>query len=226
MGRGEGVASPPPTAFGGVAERSYLAAVSAPSGFRLVPQALDPAAQAALVREVEALTEAAPFRRYETPWGKAMSVEMTSFGPLGWTSSRAGYRYTETDPKTGRAWPAMPPVLVELWRIHARSELEPDSALVNLYRGPAKMGLHQDRDEDALAAPVLSISLGDTAVFRIGGTSRSEPTSTVRLASGDLCVLEGEARLAFHGVDRTLAGSSRLLSGGGRINITLRRARR
>ena len=114
----------------------------------------------------------------------------------------------------------------ELWREHARSALESDSALVNLYRGPAKMGLHQDRDEDALAAPVLSVSLGDTAVFRIGGVERSDSTATVRLASGDLCVLEGAARLAFHGVDRTVAGSSRLVPGGGRINITLRRARR
>ena len=200
--------------------------VSTPSGFRLIPQALDADAQAALVREVEALAEAAPFRRHETPWGKAMSVEMTSFGPLGWTSSRAGYAYLDADPRTGRPWPAMPAALRGLWREHARSELEADSALVNLYRGPAKMGLHQDRDEDALAAPVLSVSLGDTAVFRIGGASRSDPTATVRLASGDLCVLEGAARLAFHGVDRTVAGSSRLVPGGGRINITLRRARR
>ena len=195
-------------------------------GFRLIPSALDAAAQAALVREVEALALAAPFRRYETPWGKAMSVEMTSFGPWGWISSRAGYAYRDLDPQTGRPWPAMPAALLELWRAHARSPLEPDSALVNLYRGPAKMGLHQDNDEDALAAPVLSVSLGDTAVFRVGGTARSDPTATVRLSSGDLCVLEGEARLAFHGVDRTLAGSSRLVPGGGRINITLRRARR
>ena len=200
--------------------------MSVPAGFRLIPSALDAAAQAALVREVEALAAAAPFRRYETPWGKAMSVEMTSFGPLGWTSSRAGYAYLEADPQTGRPWPAMPAALRGLWRDHARSELEPDSALVNLYRGPARMGPHQDRDEDDLRAPVLSVSLGDTAVFRIGGVQRSHPTAAVRLASGDLCVLEGEARLAFHGVDRTLAGSSRLVPGGGRVNITLRRARR
>ena len=196
------------------------------SGFRLIPSALDAPAQEALVREVQALAAGAPFRRYETPWGRAMSVEMTSFGPLGWTSSRQGYRYAEIDPQTGRPWPPMPPELLDLWREHARSQVEPDSALVNLYRGPARMGLHQDRDEDVLGAPVLSISLGDTAVFRIGGTRRSDPTATVRLGSGDLCVLEGDARLAFHGVDRTLAGSSRIVPGGGRINLTLRRARR
>lgn len=194
-------------------------------GFRLIPAALDADAQAALVREVEALAALAPFRRYETSWGKPMSVEMTSFGPLGWTSSRAGYAYTEADPLTGAPWPPMPGSLRELWRAHARSPLEPDSALVNRYRGPARMGLHQDRDEDTLAAPVLSVSLGDSAVFRIGGLSRADPTATVRLASGDVCVLEGDARLAFHGVDRTLAGSSRLTPGGGRLNLTLRRAR-
>ena len=194
------------------------------AGVRLIPAALDAQAQGRLVREVEALAQAAPFRRYDTPWGKPMSVEMTSWGPLGWTSGRGGYRYVAEDPATGRAWPAMPQVLRDLWREHARSEWEPDSALVNRYRGAAKMGLHQDRDEAALAAPVLSISLGDTAVFRVGGVRRSDPTGTLRLASGDLLVLEGEARLAFHGVDRVVAGSSRVVPGGGRINITLRRA--
>lgn len=194
-------------------------------GFRLIPAALDAEAQAALVREVEALAAIAPFRRYDTPWGRPMSVEMTSWGPLGWTSARAGYAYVDADPQTGQAWPAMPARLRELWRAHAGPPFEPDSVLVNRYRGAAKMGLHQDRDEDALEAPVLSISLGDTAVFRVGGVKRPDPTATVRLASGDLCVLEGPARLAFHGVDRTLAGSSRLVPGGGRINITLRRAR-
>lgn len=205
------------------AEAAHMAAVA--PGFRLIAQALGADAQASLVREVEALALAAPFRRYEAPWGKTMSVEMTSFGPLGWTSSRAGYAYRDLDPQTGRPWPAMPAALLDLWREHARAALAPDSALVNRYRGAARMGLHQDRDEDAPSAPVLSVSLGDTAVFRIGGTDRSDRTATVRLSSGDLCVLEGDARLAFHGVDCTLAGSSRLVPGGGRINITLRRAR-
>jgi alkylated DNA repair protein (DNA oxidative demethylase) len=86
------------------------------------------------------------------------------------------------------------------------------------------MGLHQDRDEADLTFPVLSISLGDTAVFRIGGVRRNDPTASVRLASGDVCILSGEARLAFHGVDRIVAGSSRLIPGGGRLNLTLRRA--
>ncbi len=168
-------------------------------GFRLIPDALDAAAQAALAAEVDALAATAPFRRYATPWGRTMSVEMTSWGPYGWTSSRAGYRYTDADPLTGAPWPPMPPLLLDLWRAHARSEEAPDSTLVNRYRGPAKMGLHQDLDEEARGAPVLSISLGDTAVFRVGGVAvfrvggvaRADPTSTVRLASGDLCALYG-----------------------------------
>ena len=86
------------------------------------------------------------------------------------------------------------------------------------------MGPHQDRDEADFSFPVLSVSLGDTAVFRIGGVSRRGPSRSVRLASGDICVLAGADRLAFHGVDRVLAGSSRLIPGGGRLNLTLRRA--
>lgn len=200
-------------------------ALSAPSGFRLIPGALDAQAQAALVEAVRQAAAQAPWRRYDTPYGKMMSVQMTSFGPLGWTSAHSGYRYTERDPVSGEPWPPMPPLLLDLWRAHAGGGLEPDSALVNLYRGNARMGLHQDRDEDALSAPVLSISLGDTAVFRLGGLRRGDPTTSLRLASGDVCVLAGEARLAFHGVDRVVAGSSRVVLGGGRVNITVRRAR-
>jgi alkylated DNA repair protein (DNA oxidative demethylase) len=95
---------------------------------------------------------------------------------------------------------------------------------VNLYRDGARMGLHQDRDEADFAFPVVSVSLGDTALFRIGGAVRGDATGSMRLASGDVVVLAGAARLAFHGVDRTLPGSSRLVPGGGRINLTMRRA--
>ena len=193
-------------------------------GFRLIPGALAPEAQAGLLAEVLAATEAAPFVRPLTPWGKPMSVAMTSLGPLGWTSGRTGYRYRPTHPKTGAPWPPIPRALLELWARHADPDAPPDSCLVNLYREGARMGLHQDRDERDLAAPVLSVSLGDTAVFRLGGLSRGEPTRSLRLASGDVCVLAGAARLAFPGVDRILPGSSRLVPGGGRVNLTLRRA--
>jgi alkylated DNA repair protein (DNA oxidative demethylase) len=153
-----------------------------------------------------------------------MSVEMTSLGPLGWITDAGGYRYSPVHPGTRQPWPPMPRALLELWTEVADAMAPPDACLVNLYREGARMGLHQDRDEADFAFPVLSVSLGDTAIFRIGGTDRRSPTATVRLASGDVCLLSGEARLAFHGVDRILGGSSRVVPGGGRINLTLRRA--
>ncbi|MBX3481085.1 MAG: alpha-ketoglutarate-dependent dioxygenase AlkB [Caulobacter sp.] len=199
--------------------------MSAPPGFRLIPGILDLAAQQSLTGEVLAAMEAAPPLHHQTPGGRRMSVAMTSLGPLGWISDAAGYRYVERHPATGKAWPAIPPVLLDLWSRLADPAVPPDACLVNLYRGEARMGLHQDRDEADMAFPVLSLSLGDTAIFRIGGTTRGGRTASVRLASGDACLLAGEARLAFHGVDRILPGSSSLIPGGGRINLTLRRAR-
>ncbi|MFZ0268895.1 alpha-ketoglutarate-dependent dioxygenase AlkB [Caulobacter sp.] len=193
-------------------------------GFDLWPGALDPGAQNALLRQTLAAFETAPPAQYETAYGKVMSVAMTSFGPLGWTSDKAGYRYADRHPGTGRPWPDMPQALLDLWAELGDPETPPDAALVNLYRGDARMGLHQDRDEADPRFPVLSVSLGDTAVFRIGGTSRKDPTRSLKLSSGDVCRLSGPARLAFHGVDRILPGSSGLVPGGGRINITLRRA--
>lgn len=165
----------------------------------------------------------APFYRPVTPGGRPFSAEMTGLGPLGWVSDRAGYRYQPTHPVTGRPWPAIPDRLLALWAALTGEARPPDACLVNRYREGARMGLHQDRDEADLTAPVLSVSLGDTAVFRIG-PGDGGATRTVRLASGDVCALTGPARLARHGIDRILAGSSGLVPGGGRINLTLRRA--
>ena len=195
------------------------------NGFKLIPGALDASAQASLVQRVLAAADAAPFYRPVTPGGKAMSVLQTSVGPLGWVTDRSGYRYEARHPQTGAPWPDMPEVLLEIWRRYAPGAPLPDSCLINLYRAEAKMGLHQDADELDFSVPVLSISLGDTAVFRLGGETRADPTRTVRLASGDICLLAGPSRHFFHGVDRILAGSSRLVPGGGRINLTMRRAR-
>ena len=194
------------------------------NGFRLIPAALDAAAQDDLTQAVLTALDQAPLYRPITPWGKPMSVEQSSFGPLGWTSDAKGYRYAPRHPITGQAWPAMPPALLDLWARFAGASVAPDSSLINLYRDTARMGLHQDLDEADQTAPVLASSLGDTAVFRLGGPRRGDPTQSLRLRSGDICVLDGEARRAFHGVDRILAGSSRLIPGGGRINLTLRRA--
>jgi alkylated DNA repair protein (DNA oxidative demethylase) len=190
-------------------------------GFRLWPGLLDAAEQAELLAELRRGLEAAPLYRPITPGGRPFSVRMSNFGALGWVSDRAGYRYQPTHPVTGAPWPAIPDRLLNLWDALTGWPSPPDACLVNLYQGEAKMGLHQDRDERDLTAPVLSISLGDTAVFRIG-PAEGGATAAVRLASGDVCALTGPARLARHGIDRLLAGSSRLLPGGGRVNLTLR----
>jgi alkylated DNA repair protein (DNA oxidative demethylase) len=186
---------------------------------------LEPKQQLALLRELRAVMEEAPLFTPTMPRsGKPMSVHMTNCGPLGWvTDKERGYRYQATHPVTGRPWPAMPEMLLDLWQEVARYHAPPEACLVNYYGGDAKMGLHQDKDEEDFDAPVLSVSLGDTAVFRAGGRSRRDPTRKFELKSGDVVVLGGEARLAFHGIDRVLAGTSDLLPEGGRINLTLRR---
>lgn len=192
-------------------------------GFLYWPGRLDEAAQIALLAEIKTALEAAPLYRPVTPGGQPFSVRMTNLGPLGWVSDRAGYRYQPTHPTTGEPWPLIPPALLALWAELADWPDPPDACLVNLYQETARMGLHQDRDEADHEAPVLSVSLGDTAVFRVGPAGRG-PTRSLKLGSGDVCALTGPSRMARHGIDRLLAGSSRLVPGGGRINLTLRRA--
>jgi alkylated DNA repair protein (DNA oxidative demethylase) len=184
-----------------------------------------PSAQQALLAEVLELLEIAPLYRPVMPkTGKPFSVEESNFGALGWVSDKSGYRYQKLHPVTGEPWPKIPHLLLQLWA-QTGGGRPPDCCLVNLYRAGARMGLHQDRDENDLAAPVIGVSLGDDALFRIGGVSRSAPTRTVRLASGDVVRFGGTARLAFHGIDRVVSGSSRLVPGGGRLSLTLRRVK-
>ncbi len=189
---------------------------------------LDETAQLALVREVGALIARAPLFVPTMPRsGRPMSVRMTNAGTLGWVTDQArGYRYQATHPVTGAPWPEIPRMLLDLWGELADCPHPPEACLINYYDGAAKMGLHQDRDEEDFAAPVLSVSLGDTGLFRVGGTTRKGPTKTYELKSGDVFVLGGEARLAYHGIDRILPGTSALLDEGGRFNLTLRRVRR
>jgi DNA oxidative demethylase len=193
-------------------------------GFRLLPGRLDEAAQRQLADEVAALIAKAPLYRPVTPGGKPMSVSMTNLGALGWITDAGGYRYEPNHPLTGQPWPPIPGVLAALWAELCDPATPPDCCLVNVYDAGAKMGLHRDFDEADFRFPVLSVSLGDTALFRLGGLRRSDPTGQIRLASGDVVVLGGDARRSYHGVDRILPGSSRLLAGGGRVNLTLRRA--
>jgi alkylated DNA repair protein (DNA oxidative demethylase) len=155
--------------------------------------------------------------------GQPFSVRMTNCGPLGWVSDVAGYRYQPHHPVTGAPWPPMPAAVLAAWRDLADYAHPPQACLVNIYAPEARMGLHQDRDEQDFAAPVVSLSLGESCLFRVGGTARGDPTRSFRLASGDAVVLGGAARLAFHGVDRIIRGTSTLLPDGGRINLTLRR---
>ena len=194
-------------------------------GLRLLPGYFDPAAQRRLVDEVLAAAEAAPFYVPRLPrTGAPMSVTQTNFGSLGWVTDQArGYRYEAVHPQTGSPWPPIPQALLDLWAEASGYAAAPEACLVNLYRDNARMGLHQDADEAAQDAPVVSVSLGDTAVFRVGGARRNDPTRSFRLTSGDVVVLGGTAREFFHGVDRVIEGSSRVVPGGGRINLTLRR---
>lgn len=190
-------------------------------GFQLWPGWLDRAAQEALVAELRAVVAAAPLFAPVTPGGRPMSVRMTSAGRLGWVTDRAGYRYAPRHP-SGAAWPPIPARVLAIWEKATGLSRLPDCCLVNYYGEGARMGLHQDRDEGDFAFPVLSISLGDEALFRMGGPARSDPTESHWLRSGDVVLMGGPARLAWHGIDRLRFGSSTLLPKGGRINLTLR----
>ena len=194
-------------------------------GMKLYKGWFDPASQAALLADLrQAVTEAPLFTPEMPKTGKPFSVRMTNMGSLGWvTDKTGGYRYQATHPVTGNPWPPMPEVLLKLWAEVADYKGTPEACLVNFYNTDAKMGLHQDRDEKDFDAPVVSISLGDTALFRWGGTTRGGKTQSVKLESGDVLVMGGESRLCFHGVDRVYAGTSSQLKDGGRINLTMRR---
>jgi alkylated DNA repair protein (DNA oxidative demethylase) len=194
------------------------------NGLEHLPGYFDRPAQEALVAVLRpALAEAPLYTPVMPRSGRPFTVRMSNLGPLGWVSNREGYRYQPTHPETGAPWPAIPPMVMEVWRQVADYGHEPQACLVNYYREGAKLGLHRDEDEEDFAAPVVSISLGDTAIFRIGGTERGGKTETLKLASGDVLVMGGASRLRYHGIDRVLSGTSSLLEDGGRLNLTLRR---
>ena len=199
-----------------------------PDGVRHVPAFLGAEEQGALLDDIRAIVAQAPLFVPAMPrTGKEMSVRMTNCGALGWVTDQArGYRYQATHPVTGDPWPPIPDRLLALWDSVSGYPHPPEACLVNFYDAGAKMGLHQDRDEQEFGAPVVSLSLGDACLFRVGGLRRQDKTVSFRLESGDLIVLGGEGRLAFHGVDRIYADTSPLLKNGGRINLTLRRVTR
>lgn len=196
-----------------------------PDGFRLIAGALSLPEQKALMSAIQDAIASAPLFQPRMPRsGRPFSVMMTNCGPLGWVSDKErGYRYQPVHLETGRPWPPIPETLLELWRTYARVQGLPEACLINHYPAGAKMGSHRDADEQEPRAPVLSVSLGDDAVFHVGGTDRSDPKVRVTLRSGDICILGGPARFAYHGIDRILPGTSGIVPGGGRINLTLRR---
>lgn len=196
-----------------------------PKGVRHMPGYIARPAQEMLVEEIRRVVQAAPLYVPAMPrTGKEMSVRMTNCGALGWvTDKERGYRYQPTHPATGEPWPPIPEALLQLWREVSGYPHPPEACLVNFYAADARMGLHQDRDEQDFDAPVVSVSLGDDCLFRVGQNRREDGTKSFRLKSGDVVVLGGEGRLAFHGVDRIYPATSALLKNGGRINLTLRR---
>ncbi|MDU8927857.1 alpha-ketoglutarate-dependent dioxygenase AlkB [Alisedimentitalea sp. MJ-SS2] len=190
-------------------------------GVSIFPGALDTPVQERLVERVREIARAAPMFHPETRWGKQMSVKMTSAGEFGWISDRRGYRYERRHP-SGVAWPRIPDEVLAVWDRFAPAMRAPECCLVNYYAEGARMGLHQDRDEADFSQPVVSVSLGDEGLFRVGNLEKGGKTESVWLKSGAVAVIGGEARLVHHGVDRIRFGSSRLLKDGGRINLTLR----
>jgi len=182
---------------------------------------LDRAVQVTMVRDVRDIARAAPFVRPVTPRGRPLSVRMTSAGRHGWVTDHGGYRY-ETRHPSGVPWPAIPASIRAVWDAVAPMARAPETCLVNWYGPDARMGMHVDRDEVDMEQPVVSISLGDDALFRIGNVARGGPTESLWLRSGDVLVMGGAARLLHHGVDRLAPGTSTLLNAPGRINLTLR----
>ena len=200
------------------------------TGFRILPGYFDRKDQIALVNTVLEAVDAAPLYKPTMPrTGQPLSVSMTNLGTLGWVSDRSGYRYQTTHPVTETAWPDMPETLLTLWSAISGWPDRPEACLVNWYGPDARMGLHVDADEDAQDAPVVSISLGDKARYRLGGPNRKDPTQSLVLSSGDVVVLGGQSRRFHHGVDRIYPGTSTVLPEDwrpGQINLTLRRVRR
>ena len=182
---------------------------------------LDEAAQQALIDALRGVLKAAPLFSPTTRFGKQMSVRMTSAGKYGWYSDARGYRYEPLHPK-GMPWPPIPEEVLAIWHDVTGLDRAPDCCLINYYGEGARMGMHQDRDEADFRWPVLSVSLGDDGLFRIGNEERGGKSESIWLESGDVVLMGGPARLTHHGVDRIRFGSSRLLPKGGRINLTCR----
>jgi len=180
-----------------------------------------------LLAAIEAVAAEAPFRHMMTPGGYTMSVAMTTCGAAGWVTDRKGYRYSPTDPASGKPWPPMPASFLDLAREAAEAAgyagFQPDSCLINRYEPGTKLSLHQDQDERDYSQPIVSVSLGLPATFLFGGPKRGDPAAKFPLQHGDIAVWGGPSRLFFHGV-ATLKDGAHSLLGRKRINLTFRKA--
>lgn len=190
-------------------------------GFKIYKDFLSQKQQEGIVDALRAVQSAAPLFSPMTTYGKPMSVGMTSAGKYGWVSDKSGYRYAAQHPN-GSPWPDIPDPVLQVWDALIDPVKRPECCLINYYREGARMGMHQDRDEVDFDWPVLSVSLGDEGLFRIGNSKRGGKTDSLWLSSGDVVVMGGAARLCYHGIDRIRFGSSTLLKRGGRLNLTLR----
>ncbi len=203
-----------------------------PEGASLFRGRLSAAEQLAILDDVAAVIEEAPPFRPQMPAGPYMINTLTNCGPLGWMSDKRGYRYEATHPQTGKPWPQIPSAVLAVAKQAAADTgyaFEPDACLVNIYAADGRLSLHRDYDEADFAWPIVSLSFGNDADFQLGGPARSGPTTTFTLNSGDVFVLAGPSRLRYHGVKHIRPGTSpithKALPEGGRINLTLRRAR-
>lgn len=169
----------------------------------------------------------APFRQMATPGGHIMSVAMTSCGERGWVTDARGYRYATFDPQSQKPWPAMPDALLSVAQRAAQDagypDFRPDACLINRYVPGAKMSLHQDKDENNLRAPIVSVSLGLPALFLFGGPERTSSTQRCLLEHGDVVVWGGPSRLFYHGI-LPLKPGNHPLTGEVRYNLTFRAA--
>jgi alkylated DNA repair protein (DNA oxidative demethylase) len=207
-----------------MAQRSAIYPLGADAGLRLYKTYLSQDAQCALIEDIRGCLRQAPLFQPAMPrWGTPLSVKMSNCGSLGWVADKSGYRYQTVHPDTQEPWPDIPQKLLNIWDDIAEWDQTPEACLINWYNSSAKMGLHQDKDESALSAPVVSISLGQPCQFIIAGLSKTDAKTKLLLESGDVLILRGKSRYYYHGVEKILSRSCFPLHANGRVNLTLRR---
>ena len=195
-------------------------------GFFLLKSKLTKVTQQEVLAAARAVVRSAPLFRPSMPSGQSFNYSMTNCGDLGWVADRSGYRYQQTHPHTFKAFPAMPQVIKDLAIVIAKEtgndNFYPQSCLINLYRKGEKLGMHKDNTEENLSAPIISVSLGCTGIFILGGFLRTDETKQYIVQSGDVIVMGGESRNFFHSFKGIVPNTSNLLKDGGRLNLTIR----